>query len=464
MTYDIVIRGGDVIARDGRFTGDIAVSGGRIVALGAGLGPADREIDARGRIVTPGGVDPHCHIEQLSGMGLVNADTFETATAAAAMGGTTTLISFAAQMRGERPSDTVAAYAERARRGARVDHAFHFSVADPAAPHFHDDLMALAAEGHRSIKVFTTYAIGLGDAQILSVMDSAREAGALVCVHCETDAIVARERARLLAAGRTRPFDHAASRPREAEAEAVHRICRFAVLTGARVMIFHVTCIEALEEVRAARARGAPVLAETCTHYLFQTEADLDRPGVDGAKWMCSPPQRAPEDRDALWEALARGDLALVSSDHAPYRFDASGKLAAGEAPPFDRIANGQPGLELRLPLLFNAMVTKGRLGPHAFVELTAAAPARLYGLPGKGDIAPGMDADLVIWDPGRTHTYGADDLHDNAGYNPFEGHTVTGWPERVLLRGETIVDDGVLLAEPGSGRWIARPEPGAPR
>jgi dihydropyrimidinase len=229
-------------------------------------------------------------------------------------------------------------------------------------------------------------------------------------------------------------------------------------------MIFHVTCIEALEEVRAARARGVAVLAETCTHYLFQTEADLDRPGLEGAKWMCSPPQRAPEDRDALWEGLERGDLALVSSDHAPYRFDASGKLAAGENPPFDRIANGQPGLELRLPLLFDAMVTKGRLGTRAFVELTATAPARLYGLPRKGDIAHGMDADLVIWDRERTHTYGADDLHDNVGYNPFEGCTVTGWPERVLLRGETIVEDGALHAAPGSGRWIARPEPGAAR
>jgi dihydropyrimidinase len=464
MRYDTVIRGGEVIAASGRFAADIAVSAGRVAALGHGLAPGDREIDAAGRIVTPGGVDPHCHIEQLSGMGLRNADTFETATAAAAMGGTTTLISFAAQMPGERPRDTVAAYAERARRGARVDHAFHLSVADPDAPHFHDDLCALAEEGHRSVKVFTTYAIGLDDAKILAVMDGCREAGALLCVHAETDAIVARERARLLAAGRTRPLDHAASRPRAAEAEAVHRICRFAELTGARVMIFHVTCIEALEEVRAARARGAPVLAETCTHYLFQTEADLDRPGLEGAKWMCSPPPRAKEDREALWEGLARGDLALVSSDHAPYRFDASGKLAAGEGASFDRIANGQPGLELRLPLLFDAMVTRGRLGHRAFVELTAAAPARLYGLPRKGDIAPGMDADLVIWDPGRSHTYGADDLHDNVGYNPFEGHTVTGWPERVLLRGETIAEDGRLHAAAGSGRWIARPAPGAPR
>ena len=326
-----------------------------------------------------------------------------------------------------------------------------------------EDIAALARQGHRSVKVFTTYNIGLTDAEILAVMDATGAAGALLCVHAENDAIIARERARLKAAGRTRPLDHAASRPKLAEVEAVHRICRFAELTGAPVMIFHVTCAEAVDEIRAARARGAPVLAETCTHYLFQTEDVLDRPGMEGAKWMCSPPQRTEADRDALWAALGEGVLALVSSDHAPYRFDATGKLSAGPDAPFDRIANGQPGLELRLPLLFDAMVTRGRLGPERFIELTATAPARIYGLQNKGDIAPGMDADLVIWDPQRRHAFGADDLHDNVGYNPFAGHEVTGWPERVLLRGRVIVVGGHLSAEPGSGRWVDRPAIGAP-
>jgi len=463
MAFDTIIRGGRVVTATGSRAADIAIADGRIAAIGSGLGPAGLLIEAAGRLVTPGGVDPHCHIEQLSGMGLMNADTFETATAAAAHGGTTCTVSFAAQRRGERPADTVAAYAGRAARGARIDHAFHLSVSDPAAPHFAGDIAALAQQGHRSVKVFTTYDIGLTDAEILAVMDVTGAAGALLCVHAESDAIVARERARLTAAGRTRPIDHAAARPKLAEVEAVHRICRFAELTGAPVMIFHVTCAEAVDEIRAARARGAPVLAETCTHYLFQTEAVLDRPGQEGAKWMCSPPQRSAADRDALWAALAEGVLALVSSDHAPYRFDATGKLSAGPDAPFDRIANGQPGLELRMPVLFDAMVTHGRLGPERFVELTATAPARIYGLPTKGDIAPGMDADLVIWNPQRRHTYGTDDLHDNVGYNPFAGHTVTGWPEQVLLRGRVIVAEGHLSAEPGSGRWVDRPAIGAP-
>ncbi|MEM1431400.1 MAG: dihydropyrimidinase [Pseudomonadota bacterium] len=461
MAYDTIVRGGTVVTATATTEADIAIAGGRIAAIGTGLADARTEIDASGKIVTPGGVDPHCHIEQLSGMGVMTADTFETGTAAAAMGGTTTAISFAAQAKGQRPADAVADYAARAERGARIDHAFHFSVTDPSAPHFASDIADLAAQGHRSVKVFTTYNIALSDAEILAIMDVTGPAGALLCVHAETDAIVGRERARLLASGRTRPLDHAASRPVAAEVEATRRICRFAELTGAPTMIFHVTCAAAIDEVRAARARGAPVWAETCTHYLFQTEADLDRPGMEGAKWMCSPPQRSLADQEALWAALEEGVLCLVSSDHAPYRFDETGKLSAGPTPSFDKIANGQPGLELRMPLLFDAMVTRGRLGAERFVDLACTTPARLYGLERKGEIAPGFDADLVLWDPERRHTYGANDLHDNVGYNPFEGRTVTGWPERVLLRGETIVDGGTLAAAPGSGRWVNRPRLG---
>ncbi|MEL6205116.1 MAG: dihydropyrimidinase [Pseudomonadota bacterium] len=459
MAYDTVITGGTIATEAGPVRADVAVSEERIAATGTGLGPAREVIDASGLIVTPGGVDPHCHIEQMSGMGLMNADTFETATASAAIGGTTTVISFAAQQRGEPPEDTVATYAARAARGARVDHAFHFSVADTTAPDFAGGVARIASAGHRSVKAFTTYNVKLEDAEILALMDVTRDAGQLLCVHAETDAIIARERSRLLAAGRTRPLDHAASRPVGAEVDAVARICRFARLTGAPTMIFHVTAAAVVDVIREARAAGAPVWAETCTHYLFQTEEVLDRPGIEGAKWMCSPPQRSEADREALWAALEEGVLSLVSSDHAPYRMDESGKLSAGAGAPFPKIANGQPGLEVRLPLLFDAMVSRGRGGLARFVELTAGAPARIYGLEHKGRIAPGADADLVLWDPGRSHTYGAADLHDNVGYNPFEGTRVTGWPVRTLLRGRTIVEDGALSAPPGGGQWLSRPE-----
>lgn len=455
---DLVLRGGRIVTPAGVIEGDLAVGSGRILSVGTPVERATVEIAAHGRLVMPGGVDAHAHIEQMSGMGLWNADTFETATRSAAMGGTTSVISFAAQAKGHRLSGTVADYAARAARGAMIDHAFHVTLTDTAAPGFDDDLAALIAAGHRSLKVFTTYNIQLGDAEILKVLSLARRHGAIVCVHAENDAIIAQARAALIAAGQTAPRDHARSRPRMAEIEAVGRMCRFAEYLDQPVMLFHISTAEAADAIRAAKARGVPVRAETCPHYLFMTEDVLDRPGLEGAKWMCSPPQRTVADQQALWAALEDGTLDLVSSDHAPYRFDQTGKLAAGPAPGFHQIANGLPGLETRLPLMFDAMVSQGRGGPLAFAELTATAPARLYGLPGKGSIAVGLDADLVIWDPARQVTYGADDLHDNVGYNPWQGRTVTGWPERVILRGQTLVRDGRFLGSPGNGRWIARP------
>jgi dihydropyrimidinase len=222
-------------------------------------------------------------------------------------------------------------------------------------------------------------------------------------------------------------------------------------------MIFHVSTAEAVDEIAAARARGAPIWAETCPHYLFQTEKVLDRPGMEGAKWMCSPPQRTEADQGALWAGLAAGHLQLVSSDHAPYRYDETGKFSNGRDAPFPAIANGMPGLEPRLPLMFDAMVSGRRLGPVGFARLTSAAPADLYGMTGKGRIAPGYDADLVLWDPARRVTYGADDLHDNVGYNPWAGRTVTGWPVAPYLRGAAVMREGEYLGQPGSGQWLKR-------
>ena len=452
---DLVIRNAKVVTPEGVVEGGVAVSGGRIVAVGDVPGDAGRVIDAGGRWLMPGGVDPHCHIEQMSGMGVMNADTWETATRSAAMGGTTTVVSFAAQEAGQRMAEAVADYAARAKRGAIVDHAFHMIVRDVGVPEFEADMAALIGAGHRSIKVFTTYAIKLEDVAILRVMDAARQNGALVCVHAETDAILARAKAALIAEGRVAPRDHAASHPRMAEIEAIERMCRFAEHLDQPLMIFHVSTAEGAEAVRRAKARGAPVWAETCPHYLMMTEEVLDRP--EGGKWMCSPPQRLEADQVALWEALADGTLDLVSSDHAPYRYDATGKLSAGPDAPFHLIANGMPGLEVRAPLMFDALVTKAG-APERFARWVAEAPAELYALPGKGRIAEGYDADLVIWDGDRSVTYGADDLHDNVGYNPWEGVTVTGWPEVVIQRGQVIVEDGALTAEPGQGRWIDRP------
>ena len=458
VPFDLLITGGRIVTPTGVVTGDLAVRGEEIAVIGTGLGPATTTIDATGKYVMPGGVDPHAHIEQMSGMGVMNADTFETATRSAAMGGTTSVISFAAQAKGARLADTVADYSARATRGAMIDYAFHMTVTDTGVPAFETDLAALIAGGERSIKVFTTYNIQLSDAQILSVMSAARTHGALVCVHAETDAIIAQAKSALIAAGKTAPHYHAASHPRMAEIEAVERICRFAEYLGQPVMLFHISTTEGAAAVRAARKRGAPVWAETCPHYLFMTEDILHQPGLEGSKWMCSPPQRQVADQEALWSALQDGDLQLVSSDHAPYRFDETGKLTAGPDAGFHEIANGLPGLETRLPLMFDTMVSGGRGGPEGFARLTASAPAEIYGLPQKGALAPGMHADITLWDPEKTTTYRENDLHDNVGYNPWVGRTIKGWPTDVWLRGNHIVQGGTFVANPGSGRKINRP------
>ncbi|SMY09914.1 dihydropyrimidinase [Flavimaricola marinus] len=455
-TFDMLIRGGRVVTPQGVVQSDLGLRDGRIAAMDA-AGTAARVIDADGRYVMPGGVDPHAHIEQMSGMGVMNADTFETATRSAAMGGATSVISFAAQAKGERLTDTVSAYAARAAQGAMIDHAFHITVTDMAAPAVLTDLAALIGQGHRSIKVFTTYNIQLPDREILEIMAAARAAGGLVCVHAENDGLIGWTRDRLVAQGMTAPPFHAVSHPRMAEIEAVERMCRFAEFLGQPVMLFHISTAEGVAAVRAAKARGVPVWAETCPHYLFQTAEVLAAPGLEGAKWMCSPPQRTEADQAALWDGLADGTLALVSSDHAPYRMDASGKLSAGPEAGFHQIANGLPGLETRLPLLYDAMMGPDGAGPEAFARVTSAAAAELYGLSRKGRIAEGMDADLVIWDE-TPLTYGPDDLHDNVGYNPWEGRTVRARPGTVILRGQVIVEDGLFRGDPGAGQGLDRP------
>ena len=457
--YDLLIHGGIIVTPSGIVHGDLAIKDNSISMIGNKLGAAKEKIAANGKFVMPGGVDVHAHIEQISGMGQMNADTFESATRSAAMGGTTSVISFAAQAVGQTLSKTVANYAARAKRGAMIDYTFHIIITDTAVANFEDDLAKLVATGHRSLKIFTTYDIQLNDQQILKVLTLARKFGALVCVHAENDAIISNAKQKLLHAGHRAPKYHAQSRPRIAEIEAIERICRFAQYVDQPIMLFHISTSEGANAVKAAKARGAPVWAETCPHYLFMTEDVLDKPGLEGAKFMCSPPQRTTVDQDALWQALKEDTLVLVSSDHAPYRYDETGKLSAGPEAAFNEIANGMPGLETRLPLMFDAMVSQGRQGARAFAQITATAPAKLYGLQKKGALVAGMDADIVIWDPDRKVTYGNNDLSDNVGYNPWEGRTVTGWPEHVILRGKSLVKDGQFLGSVGAGYWIDRPE-----
>ena len=452
--FDLILRGGRVLTSDSDTITDIGIRGKQIAEIGTLSGQSSCVRDCTGLIITPGGVDPHAHIEQMSGMGLMNADTFETASRSALLGATTSVISFAAQAKGQRLVDAMDDYLLRAQRGCAIDYAVHIIVADFDAPSLLDDLRNLIRAGHRSIKIFTTYNIKLDDHAICEVLTIAREEGALVCIHAENDALIGWTKNRLIASGQTAPKHHALSHPRLAEIEAVNRMITFAEFFATPVMLFHISTREAVSAIRAAQKRRIPVWAETCPHYLSMEESVLDRPGIEGAKWMCSPPQSTPDDQAALWHSLADGTLSIVSSDHAPYRFDETGKLSAGDNPIFAQIANGLPGLETRMPLLFDAFM-RGPLTAQEFVRATATNPAKIYGLQGKGDIKPGYDADLVVWNPETRHTYAANDLNDNVGYNPWEGRSVQGWPETVFHRGRAVVESGKVT--PHQGQWLAR-------
>lgn len=456
--FDVVLRGGTVATASDVFKADVAVQGGTVAALGTDLPRGRSEIDAAGKLVLPGGIDAHAHIEQVSANGMLNADTWESATKSAALGGTTSVIAFAAQHVGMDLARVVEDYAALARKGAVIDYAFHLIVADPTEKTLKEDIPALVKAGHTSLKAFMTYdRLRLHDEQMLDLMSAAREAGALVCTHAENHGMIAWMGKRLIAEGKVAPKYHADSHPRLSESEAFERLVRFSEFLDQPVMVFHVSTAEGAAILRRARGEGVKILAETCPQYLFLTAADLDRPGIEGAKWMCSPPVRETRDQEALWRALDLGDLQVVSSDHAPYRMDETGKLKAGPAPTFKEIANGMPGLQFRMPLLFDAMVSRGRLGLRKFVEVTATAPARLYGLTTKGSIAVGQDADLVVWDPARAVTLTDALVADRTGFTPYTGRTVTGWPTTVLRRGEIVAQDGATRAKPGSGRWLTR-------
>jgi dihydropyrimidinase len=459
QSFDLVIRGGTVVTATDSFMADIGIRGETITALGLGLNAGRQEIDASGKLVMPGGVDSHAHIEQLAASGLMNADTFESATTSAAFGGTTTVIPFAAQHVGMNLTKVVDDYHRLAERGSIVDYAFHMIVADPTELTLTKELPPLVKAGHSSIKIFMTYdRLKLDDEQILDVLTAARHNGAFVMVHAENHAMITWMSKRLLARGYTAPKYHAISHPRVGEAEAFTRLISCASLIDQPIMIYHVSTAEGAAVIREARGQGKKVFAETCPQYLFLTKADIDRPGLEGAKWICSPPLRERADQQALWRALALGDLQVISSDHAPYAFDRTGKLNAGSDPTFKQIPNGLPGLQARLPLLFDAIVSNRRFEASRFVAWTATEPAKLYGLyPKKGSIVVGGDADLALWDPLREVTFNDATVKDRSNYTPWAGRTVKGWPVIVIRRGCVIVENNALKAAPGTGRFIPR-------
>jgi dihydropyrimidinase len=454
--YNLVIRNGTVTTAADTTECDIGIKDGVVATLGRGLAAGAREIDAAGKLVLPGAVDSHCHIEQRSSAGVMTADDFYSGTVAAAFGGTTTVIPFAAQHRGQSLRQVVEAYHAAAKPKAVIDYAFHLIISDPSEQMLGQELPALIQDGYTSFKVYMTYdLLRLNDRQMLDIMALARREGAMMMIHAENHDMIQWLADRLLANGMSQPRYHAVSHAGVAEGEATNRAVALSQLLDVPILIVHVSASDAIDVIRGAQTKGLKIYGETCPQYLFLTADDIGM-DLEGTKFCCSPPPRDAANQEAVWRGLQNGTFQVFSSDHAPYRYDETGKLLKGDKTTFKDTANGVPGIELRVPLLFSEGVRRGRIDVNRFVALTATNHARLYGLyPKKGTIAVGGDADICIWDPDKHVHVSAGMLHDQTGYTPYEGRHVTGWPVTVISRGRVVVEDGALTAERGSGNFL---------
>jgi len=469
--YDLIVRNARVATAADTFDADLGIAGGKIVAIAQRLPAdcADREIDAAGRWVTPGGVDAHCHLDQPMVEPMRMADDFETGSRSAACGGTTTVIPFAAQVKGRSLREAVDDYHRRAEGKASIDYAFHLIVSDPTPDVIARELPALVGEGYTSFKIYMTYDdLKLDDGEILTCLEAARGLGAMTMIHAENADAIAYLTKRLTEQGKTAPRFHGNSRPMPVEREATHRAITLSELVDVPILVVHVSGAEAVEQIRWARGRGLNIFAETCPQYLFLTQEHLGLDGFHGAKCVCSPPPRDARNQQVIWDGLADGLFTIVSSDHAPFRYDdPQGKKLGGEEPSFEYIPNGIPGIETRLPLLFSEGVLGGRLTIQQFVALTSTNPAKLYGLyPRKGTIAIGADADLVIWDTSKRQPIRNEMLHHEVDYTPYEGIEVGAWPATTLCRGQVVWDGVSFTGRAGDGQFLAcgLPEPAKPR
>lgn len=463
-----LIKNGTIITASDTVKADVLIDGEKITMIGQSLPEADHQvIEAEGLLLLPGGIDVHTHLELPFG-GTVSSDDFFTGHKAAAFGGTTTHIDFVIQPVGGSLKEGVDAWHQKAGNKACIDYGFHMAVTD-----LRDEVMAeipsMLNEGITSLKLFMAYKglFQVDDTTLFRAMLTAAEHGMLIMVHAENGDVIAELKGRLLKAGKTEPQYHAVAQPALVEAEATGRAVTLAGIAGAPLYVVHMTCEESVEQLAWGRAKGFPVMGETCTQYMFVFEKDLARPNYEGAKFICSPPVRQPKDAPVLWRALANNTLQAVSTDHCPFWFEGGVKgripgkeLGQGD---FTKIPNGMPGIEDRMPVMWHHGVNGGHYSANRFVEITATNPAKIFGLyPRKGTIAVGSDADIVLWDPQREHTISAETHHMNTDYNVYEGMTVQGWPVRTLLRGRSIVVGDDWHGEQGSGQFLRR-NPNAP-
>ncbi len=455
-----LITGGTVVNADGSVLADVLVDGETIAAIGTGLAASplaqgvDRTIDATGKLVIPGAIDVHTHMELPFG-GTFAKDTFETGTRAAAFGGTTSIIDFAVQSRGASLREGLDAWHAKAEGNACIDYGFHMIMSDVNDQTL-EEMDQLVDEGVTDFKLFTAYpgVFYSDDGQIFRAMQQSGKNGALIMMHAENGLAIDVVAAQAVEAGNTDPYYHGVVRYPIFEGEATNRVIRLAEAADVPVYIVHLSARDALDEVRGARDRGAMAFAETCPQYLFLSLEDMGN-GFEGAKFVCSPPLRPADHQDELWTGLLMDHLQVVSTDHCPFDFEGQKELGRGD---FRKVPNGLPGVEDRVDLLHDGGVVGGRISRERWVEVISAAPARMFGLAGrKGVVAPGADADLVIYDPTRRHTISAATHHMDVDYSCYEGREVVGGSDVVLSRGEVIVEDREWKGRKGGGRFLKR-------
>jgi len=450
-----LIKNGRVITAVDDYTADIFIDGETITTIGKSLDmETDRTIDAAGKLVIPGGIDPHTHMELPFG-GTQSSDDFFTGTRAAAFGGTTTIIDFAVQNKGQTLTEGVDNWHKKADGKCSIDYGFHLITTE-----FEDgdeeEMYRLMDAGVTSFKLFMAYpgVFLADDATIFRAMSAASERGGLICMHAENGIVINEIIKRFLKDGRNAPKYHALTRPTIAEAEGVHRAIAIAEMAESPVYIVHLSCTDALNKVREARDRGIAAFAETCPQYLFHSIDDYGD-GFEGAKYVMTPPLREKQNQAELWNGLKMDDLQVISTDHCPFCMKEQKELGKDD---FSKIPNGAPGVENRMALIYNGGVVENRISLNRFVELTSTAAAKMFGLfPKKGTIAVGSDADIVIFDPNQEHTFGVDTEHMNVDYSSYEGWTVKGKVETVLSRGRVVIENGEHRGKAGDGQFLKR-------
>jgi dihydropyrimidinase len=454
-----LIKNGHIVTAVDSYIADILIDGSVVALIGRDLGgilgAIDKTIDATGKLVIPGGIDPHTHMDLPFG-GTFASDDFETGTRAAAFGGTTTIVDFAVQYRGQSLNQALDVWFAKAEGKAVIDYGFHMIVTDLPDDRL-PELKGLIDQGVSSFKLFMAYpgVFLVDDGTIFKAMTAAGEAGGLICMHAENGVVIDVLVKRALAEGKTGPKYHALTRPTRAEAEGVHRAIAIAEMANSPVYIVHLSCYDALKEVQAARDLGLPVFAETCPQYLFLDYSYYEQEGFEGAKYVMTPPLRDKSNQEQLWKGLRGNDLQVVSTDHCPFCFKEQKELGRDN---FSKIPNGGPGVEHRMSLIYDGGVVQNRISLNRFVELTSTAAAKIFGLfPRKGTIAVGSEADIVIFDPDREQTISAKTHHMRVDYSAYEGRKVRGVTETVFSRGNIVIENETFKGKPGNGQFLKR-------